>query len=91
MVRRSYTLNVAITIDLELIQWWSNLRRVGIIMVRPPGDGVAADVGVGYPHGLDGTADFPLFFVESEARLHRVSLVDVVPKLGWQKSLQRNK
>lgn len=74
------TFDRAITVDMETIQGWEDVSRVGVVMVGPSGDGVAADVGVGDGGLLNEPSDFSLLHVHGQPRLHWFRSVDVVPK-----------
>lgn len=58
-------------------------------MIWPSSDGVAANVGVGDSFLFYGSSDFSFRIVHSQAGLHWVSPIDVVPKFRWQKPLQK--
>jgi hypothetical protein len=88
MIVKSETFDSAIAVDVEAIQWWENIGRMSVVMVRPRGNRVATNVGVRNPSRLDIPSDYSLGVVESQGRLHWVCSVYVVPELRWQKPLQ---
>ena len=75
------TFDSAITVDLEVIQRWKDLRRVGIVIVGPGSNGIAADVSVGHTTLLNRTPHLVLLSVHGEPWLHRNRPVHVMPKL----------
>ena len=73
----------AITVDLEAIQWWKDIRRVGIVVVGSGSNGIAADVSVGHTTLLNRTPHLVLLSVHGEPWLH------VMPKFWRHKPLQQ--
>eukprot|EP01018_Ginkgo_biloba_P040292 Gb_40651 [translate_table: standard] len=88
--RHEVCFNAAVAIDFKLFVRRRKLCGVGVIVIRPTGYRVAADVSIRYLCLFHCTSNLPFGNVQTQCRFCRGCFVYIVSKFRWKKSLNRS-